>query len=51
MESVANEYNTDGGVEFRVGHRLRNRDAVHLAVKNYSIRRNVEYKVVESDRT
>ncbi|MED6187453.1 hypothetical protein PIB30_076580 [Stylosanthes scabra] len=37
---IADDYNTDGGVEFRVGHRLRNRDAVHMTVKNYSIRRN-----------
>ncbi|MED6178293.1 hypothetical protein PIB30_106180 [Stylosanthes scabra] len=47
---IADNYNTDGGVEFRVGHRLRNRDVVHMAVKNYNIRRNAEYRVVESDR-
>ncbi|MED6199610.1 hypothetical protein PIB30_077493 [Stylosanthes scabra] len=50
MECVADEYNTDGGVEFRVGHRMQNRQAVLMSVKNYSIRRNAEYKVIESDR-
>ncbi|MED6141184.1 hypothetical protein PIB30_100802, partial [Stylosanthes scabra] len=29
---------------------MRDREAVHTAVKNYSIRRNTEYRVVESDR-
>ncbi|RYR20298.1 hypothetical protein Ahy_B03g065410 [Arachis hypogaea] len=43
-------YNMDGGVEFRVGHRFSNRDTVLMAVKNYSIRRNAEYRVLESDR-
>ncbi|RYQ92423.1 hypothetical protein Ahy_B09g098650 [Arachis hypogaea] len=43
------DYNLDGGVEFRVGHRFKSRDAVMQGVKNYSIRRSVEYRVVESD--
>ncbi|XP_057730655.1 uncharacterized protein LOC130945990 [Arachis stenosperma] len=42
------DYNTDGGVKFQVGHRLRNRDAVLMAVKNY--RQNAEYRFLESDR-
>ncbi|MED6163807.1 hypothetical protein PIB30_083619 [Stylosanthes scabra] len=46
----ANDYNLDGSVEFWVGHRLWSREAVHLAIKNYSIRKSVEYKVIESDR-
>ncbi|MED6161138.1 hypothetical protein PIB30_057887 [Stylosanthes scabra] len=50
MEAVDVEYHTNGGVEFMVGHRMRNREAVLMTVKNYSIRRNAEYKVVESDR-
>ncbi|MED6208579.1 hypothetical protein PIB30_046583 [Stylosanthes scabra] len=50
MEHVVVEYNTDDGVEFMLGHRMRNREAVFMAVKNYSIRRNFEYRVVESDR-
>ncbi|MED6139320.1 hypothetical protein PIB30_082704 [Stylosanthes scabra] len=50
MESVAVEYNTDGEAEFMVGHRMRNRDTVLMAMKNYSIRRNAEYRVVESHR-
>ncbi|MED6122583.1 hypothetical protein PIB30_041121 [Stylosanthes scabra] len=50
MESVAVEYNTDEGVEFVVAHRMPNRKAVLTAMKNYSIRRNAEYKVIESDR-
>ncbi|MED6124767.1 hypothetical protein PIB30_062047 [Stylosanthes scabra] len=37
MESVAVECNTDGDVEFTVGHRMPNRKAVLTAVKNYSI--------------
>ncbi|MED6189031.1 hypothetical protein PIB30_091640 [Stylosanthes scabra] len=48
-ECVADEYNTDGGVEFRVGQRMQNRQAVLMSVKNYSIQRNAEYKVIESD--
>ncbi|MED6148430.1 hypothetical protein PIB30_053104 [Stylosanthes scabra] len=51
MESIAVEYNTDRGVKFIVGHRMPNRKAVLTAVKNYSIQRNAEYKVVESDRS
>ncbi|MED6195623.1 hypothetical protein PIB30_039691 [Stylosanthes scabra] len=50
MEAVNVEYHTDGGVEFMVGHKMRNREAVLMAVKNYSIQRNAEFKVVESDR-
>ncbi|MED6184304.1 hypothetical protein PIB30_046175 [Stylosanthes scabra] len=41
--------NLDGGEEFRVGHRFSCREAVHMAVKNYNIRRAAEYRVVESD--
>ncbi|XP_057730469.1 uncharacterized protein LOC130945785 [Arachis stenosperma] len=44
------DYNTNGGVEFQVGHRFRNREAILMAVKNYSIRRNARYRVLESDR-
>ncbi|MED6121184.1 hypothetical protein PIB30_027793 [Stylosanthes scabra] len=51
MESVAVEYNTDRGVEFIVGHRMPNQTTVLMAVKNYSIQRNAEYKVVESGRS
>ncbi|MED6135976.1 hypothetical protein PIB30_051728 [Stylosanthes scabra] len=47
---MCNYYNIDGGTELRVGHRMHNREAVHTAVKNYSIRRNAEYRVVESNR-
>ncbi|MED6141134.1 hypothetical protein PIB30_100331 [Stylosanthes scabra] len=47
---ISNDYNTDGGAEIRAGHRMRNREAVQTAVKNYSIRRNAEYRVIESDR-
>ncbi|MED6188294.1 hypothetical protein PIB30_084607 [Stylosanthes scabra] len=46
---IGNDYNTDGGEEIRVGHWMRNRQAVQTAVKNYSIRRNAEYRVIESD--
>ncbi|RYR47241.1 hypothetical protein Ahy_A07g033196 [Arachis hypogaea] len=44
------EYNLDGGVEFRVGHRFKSREAVLQGMKNYSIRRSAEYRVIESDR-
>ncbi|XP_057754792.1 uncharacterized protein LOC130974060 [Arachis stenosperma] len=44
------DYNLDGIVEFRVGYRFRSREAVLQGVKNYSIRRSVEYRVIESDR-
>ncbi|MED6158947.1 hypothetical protein PIB30_037756 [Stylosanthes scabra] len=43
-------YDVDGGEEFRVGHRFSKREAVHLGVKNYNIRRASEYRVVESDQ-
>ncbi|XP_052110119.1 uncharacterized protein LOC127741500 [Arachis duranensis] len=43
-------YNLDGSVEFRIGHRFRCREAVLQGVKNYSIRRSVEYRVIKSDR-
>ncbi|MED6142724.1 hypothetical protein PIB30_000289 [Stylosanthes scabra] len=42
-------YDVDGGEEFRVGPRFSKREAVHLGVKNYNIRRASEYRVVESD--
>ncbi|MED6215817.1 hypothetical protein PIB30_001434 [Stylosanthes scabra] len=48
-EGMCNDYNTDGGAELRVGHRMRNRAAVQTAIKNYSIRRNAEYRVIELD--
>ncbi|XP_016200088.1 uncharacterized protein LOC107641096 [Arachis ipaensis] len=44
------DYNLDGGVEFWVGHRFRSREAVLQGVKNYSICRSAEYRVIESDR-
>ncbi|MED6149709.1 hypothetical protein PIB30_065089 [Stylosanthes scabra] len=43
------DYDIDGGQEFRVGHRFSTREAVHLGVKNYNVRRASEYRVVESD--
>ncbi|MED6203810.1 hypothetical protein PIB30_003101 [Stylosanthes scabra] len=42
-------YDVDRGEEFRVGHRFSKREAVHLGVKNYNIRRASKYRVVESD--
>ncbi|RYR04582.1 hypothetical protein Ahy_B06g084354 [Arachis hypogaea] len=44
------DYNLNGGVEFRVSHRFKNKDSVIQGVKNYSICRSDEYRVVESDR-
>ncbi|XP_015947428.1 uncharacterized protein LOC107472490 [Arachis duranensis] len=43
-------YNLDGWVEIRADHRFKCRDAVMQGVKNYSIRRSAEYRVVKSDR-
>ncbi|RYR34789.1 hypothetical protein Ahy_A10g049818 [Arachis hypogaea] len=43
-------YNMDGGVEFWVGHRFRNKDVGLMAVKNYTIRRNMKYRVLETVR-
>ncbi|MED6223074.1 hypothetical protein PIB30_070485 [Stylosanthes scabra] len=42
--------NLNGGEEFRVGHHFSCREAVHMAVKNYNIRRAAEYRVLESDQ-
>ncbi|MED6111988.1 hypothetical protein PIB30_057466 [Stylosanthes scabra] len=36
--------------EFEVGQQFEDKEAVLLAVKTYSIRRAVEYKILESDR-
>ncbi|RYR51905.1 hypothetical protein Ahy_A06g026855 isoform B [Arachis hypogaea] len=44
------DYNLDDGVEFRIGHRFKSREAVLQGVKNYSIRRSTEYQVIESDQ-
>ncbi|RYR16537.1 uncharacterized protein LOC107637195 [Arachis ipaensis] len=44
------DYNLDEELEFSVGHILKSRDAVLQGVKNYSIRRSAEYRVLESDR-
>ncbi|RYR61191.1 hypothetical protein Ahy_A04g018317 [Arachis hypogaea] len=44
------DYNLDGGVEFQVGHGFKCRDAVLQGMKNYSIRRSAEYRVIKSDR-
>ncbi|MED6198339.1 hypothetical protein PIB30_065414 [Stylosanthes scabra] len=37
------DYDLDGGSEFQIGHRFSTREAVHMAVKNYNIRRAFEY--------
>ncbi|RYR74095.1 hypothetical protein Ahy_A02g008712 [Arachis hypogaea] len=43
------DYNLDGGVEFQIGHRFRSQEAVLQGVKNYSIHRSAEYRMIESD--
>ncbi|MED6185813.1 hypothetical protein PIB30_060661 [Stylosanthes scabra] len=43
------DYDVDGGQEFRVGHCFSTREATQMAVKNYNIRRASECIVVESD--
>ncbi|RYQ93002.1 hypothetical protein Ahy_B09g099259 [Arachis hypogaea] len=46
----ADDYNIDGGVEFKVSHRFRNREAVLQGVKNYNIRKSAEYRVLKLDQ-
>ncbi|XP_015953329.1 uncharacterized protein LOC107477772 [Arachis duranensis] len=43
--------NTVGGssTEFQIGQSFQNKDEAVLSVKDYSIRRGVEYRVIESD--
>ncbi|MED6176515.1 hypothetical protein PIB30_088972 [Stylosanthes scabra] len=43
------DYDIDGGAEFRVRHRFSTREAVHMGVNNYNIRRASEYRMVDSD--
>ncbi|RYQ83728.1 uncharacterized protein LOC110268399 [Arachis ipaensis] len=50
LDTGEEDYNLDGGVEFRVGHKFKSREAVLQGVKNYNIRRSAEYRVIESDR-
>ncbi|XP_057759309.1 uncharacterized protein LOC130979782 [Arachis stenosperma] len=50
LDTGEEDHDLDGGVEFRVGHKFRNREAVLQGVKNYSIMRNAEYQVIKSDR-
>ncbi|XP_057740503.1 uncharacterized protein LOC130957673 [Arachis stenosperma] len=49
-DSCEVDYNLDGGVEFWVGHRYRNREEVLQGVKNYNIHRSAEHRVIESPR-
>ncbi|XP_015932078.1 uncharacterized protein LOC107458382 [Arachis duranensis] len=44
------DYNLDGVIEFRVGHKFKCRDAVMQGVKNYSIFQSAKYWVIKSDR-
>ncbi|RYQ84921.1 hypothetical protein Ahy_B10g104422 isoform B [Arachis hypogaea] len=50
LDTEEEDYNLDDGVEFRVGHKFRSREAVLQGVKNYSIRRSAEYRMIESHR-
>ncbi|RYQ86015.1 hypothetical protein Ahy_B10g105669 [Arachis hypogaea] len=45
----ANDYNTNSGVEFWVGHRFKSREALLHSMKNYNIWRSTKYRVVELD--
>nr|XP_029145228.1 uncharacterized protein LOC114924537 [Arachis hypogaea] len=42
--------NLDSSVEFQLRHKFKSREAVLQGVKNYSIRRSTEYRVIESNR-
>ncbi|RYR37602.1 hypothetical protein Ahy_A09g042476 [Arachis hypogaea] len=44
------EHGMHGAEEFEVGHRFQSKEEVVLMVKNYNIRRGVQYKVFESDQ-
>ncbi|MED6188534.1 hypothetical protein PIB30_086915 [Stylosanthes scabra] len=46
---VSREVPTSVGGEFQIGQTFQSKEEVLLAVKNYSIRRGVEYKVFMSD--
>ncbi|RYR65194.1 hypothetical protein Ahy_A03g011162 [Arachis hypogaea] len=49
LDTGKEDYNLDSSVVFRVGHKFRSREAMLQSVKNYSIRRSTEYRVIESD--
>ncbi|RYR13961.1 hypothetical protein Ahy_B04g070685 isoform A [Arachis hypogaea] len=56
LDAMASDWSfTQGGLEedpskeFEVGQQFENKEEVMLAVKQYSIRRATEYKIVESD--
>ncbi|RYR57200.1 hypothetical protein Ahy_A05g022938 [Arachis hypogaea] len=42
------DYNINVGVEFRIDHRFKSREALMQGVKNYSICRSAKYRIVES---
>ncbi|XP_016168196.1 uncharacterized protein LOC107610701 [Arachis ipaensis] len=47
--AASNLIGAGGGSKFQVGQQFQDKDEVVLSVKPYSIRRGVQYKVVESD--
>ncbi|RYR63147.1 hypothetical protein Ahy_A04g020941 [Arachis hypogaea] len=49
LDTGEEDYNLDGGVEFQVGHEFRSREAMLQGMKNYSIQRSAEYRVIELD--
>ncbi|RYR35561.1 hypothetical protein Ahy_A10g050704 isoform B [Arachis hypogaea] len=50
-EDIPSNYGLTGEIELELGLKFLNKDAAMLAIKNYNIRRSVEFKVVESDHT
>ncbi|RYR31922.1 hypothetical protein Ahy_B01g056867 isoform A [Arachis hypogaea] len=50
-EDIPSNYGLTGEMELEVGLKFLTKDAAMLAVKNYNIRRSVEFKVVESNHT
>ncbi|RYR37866.1 hypothetical protein Ahy_A09g042778 [Arachis hypogaea] len=50
LDTGKEDYNLDDSVEIRVSHKFRSREAVLQGMKNYSIRRSAEHRVVEWDR-
>ncbi|XP_015953083.1 uncharacterized protein LOC107477552 [Arachis duranensis] len=50
-EDRPSSYAVSGEMELKIGLKFLNWETAMLAVKNYNIRRSVEYKVVESDQS
>ncbi|RYR21823.1 hypothetical protein Ahy_B03g067136 isoform A [Arachis hypogaea] len=50
-EDISSNYALTSEMELEIGLKFLNKETAMLAVKNYNIRRSVEFKMVESDHT